>query len=83
MAETKVILTKTVANLGHSGDVVEVKSGFARNYLIPQGLPLPGFEGELVEIPIRAEGLSVTKSLAWRADNDNPMVPLFLEIAKR
>ncbi|MEE3341501.1 MAG: bL9 family ribosomal protein, partial [Bifidobacterium merycicum] len=38
MAETKVILTKTVANLGHSGDVVEVKSGFARNYLIPQGL---------------------------------------------
>ena len=52
-------------------------------YLIPQGLPLPGFEGELVEIPIRAEGLSVTKSLAWRADNDNPMVPLFLEIAKR
>jgi hypothetical protein len=36
-----------------------------------------------VEIPIRAEGLSVTKSLAWRADNDNPMVPLFLEIAKR
>ena len=31
MAETKVILTKTVANLGHSGDVVEVKAGYARN----------------------------------------------------
>ncbi|MBM6699826.1 50S ribosomal protein L9 [Bifidobacterium pullorum subsp. saeculare] len=38
MANTKVILTKTVANLGHSGDVVEVKAGYARNYLIPQGL---------------------------------------------
>ena len=38
MANTKVILTKTVSNLGHSGDVVEVKAGYARNYLIPQGL---------------------------------------------
>ena len=37
MATAKVILTKTVANLGHSGDVVEVKAGYARNYLIPQG----------------------------------------------
>lgn len=37
MAETKVILTQTVANLGHSGDVVDVKSGYARNYLFPQG----------------------------------------------
>ena len=29
--ETKVILTTTVTNLGHSGDVVAVKSGFAGN----------------------------------------------------
>ena len=50
---------------------------------IPQNLPLPGFEGELSEIPIRAEGLSVTKSSAWRADNDNPMMSLFLEMAKQ
>ena len=33
--------------------------------------------------PIRAEGLSVTKSLAWKADNDNPMAPLFLKMAKQ
>lgn len=37
MANTKVILNKTVADLGHAGDVVEVKAGYARNYLIPQG----------------------------------------------
>ena len=65
-------------------DTVPMELKHARSvYLIPQSLPLPGFEGELVEIPIRAEGLVVTKSLAWRTDNDNPLVPLFLEMAKR
>ena len=38
MAEAKVILTKSVNHLGHPGDVVTVKAGYARNYLIPQGL---------------------------------------------
>ena len=33
----KIILKKEVANLGEAGDVVEVKTGYARNYLIPQG----------------------------------------------
>lgn len=42
MAETKVILTKSVANLGHPGDVVTVKAGYARNYLLSQGLASPG-----------------------------------------
>lgn len=42
-----------------------------------------GLRGELVEVPIRAEGIRVTKSLAWRADNDNPLIPLFLEMVKR
>ena len=33
----KLILTNEVAGLGSAGDVGEVKNGFARNYLIPQG----------------------------------------------
>jgi large subunit ribosomal protein L9 len=33
----QVILMEKVANLGNLGDVVKVKDGFARNYLIPQG----------------------------------------------
>ena len=33
----KLILTNAVANLGIAGDVVEVKDGYARNYLVPQG----------------------------------------------
>jgi large subunit ribosomal protein L9 len=34
----EVILRETVPNLGHAGDVVTVKNGYARNYLIPHGL---------------------------------------------
>ncbi len=33
----KLILTAEVAGLGASGDVVEVKDGYARNYLLPRG----------------------------------------------
>ncbi|WP_430591803.1 50S ribosomal protein L9 [Humidisolicoccus flavus] len=33
----KLILTNEVSGLGSAGDVVEVKNGFARNYLVPQG----------------------------------------------
>ena len=34
----EIILTKDVEKLGKSGDVVKVKDGFARNFLIPKGL---------------------------------------------
>lgn len=33
----QIILMEKITNLGQLGDVVNVKSGFARNYLIPQG----------------------------------------------
>lgn len=33
----KVILTNEVRGLGSAGEVVEVKNGYARNYLVPQG----------------------------------------------
>ena len=36
----KVILKEDVQNLGQQGDVVEVKPGFARNYLMPQKLAI-------------------------------------------
>ena len=34
---SKIILTNEVSGLGSAGDVVEVKSGYARNYLLPRG----------------------------------------------
>ena len=34
----KLILKQSVENLGEAGEVIKVKPGFGRNYLIPQGL---------------------------------------------
>ena len=38
----KIILKKDVANLGDAGEVVEVKTGYALNYLVPQGYAAVG-----------------------------------------
>ncbi len=40
----KLILKEDQANLGQSGDIVDVKPGYARNFLLPQGLALPADE---------------------------------------
>jgi large subunit ribosomal protein L9 len=41
----KVILQREVDKLGAPGDVIEVKDGFARNFLIPRGLAAPATKG--------------------------------------
>lgn len=35
----KIILTEDIKNLGYKDDVVEVKAGYGRNYLIPREKP--------------------------------------------
>ncbi len=41
----KLILTQEVTGLGAAGDVVEVKNGYARNYLLPRGYALTWTKG--------------------------------------
>jgi len=49
----EIILKKEVENLGYAHEIVKVKNGYARNYLIPQGfaiLATPSAKKELAEI---------------------------------
>lgn len=41
MATSEVLLVKPVDGLGAEGDRVKVRAGYARNYLLPQGIALP------------------------------------------
>ena len=46
----KVILTKEIAALGSLGAVVDVARGYARNYLVPQGLAMEATQGNLARV---------------------------------
>ncbi len=59
----KIILTQDVKNLGHKDDVVEVKSGYGRNYLVPQGKAKLATESALKMLAedIRQRGFKMDK----------------------
>jgi large subunit ribosomal protein L9 len=62
----KVILTQQVTDLGGAGDVVEVKDGYARNFLMPRGLAMRwtrGAERQSVQLR-RAQNARVTRDRA-------------------
>ena len=40
----EVILKKDIPNLGYATDIVKVRDGYGRNYLIPQGFAMPAHE---------------------------------------
>jgi len=70
--KTKLILSADDATLGHTGDVVEVAAGYARNYLVPRGLALPYSDDAIRRLAkhrvaaekVRVEQLSDMQSLA-------------------
>ncbi len=59
----KVILTQDIPSLGKKTQAVEVKPGYARNYLIPQGKALPATENSLKQLQtqIKKEEVQIGK----------------------
>lgn len=65
----KLILTASVNHLGVAGDVVEVKDGYGRNYLLPQGLAIPYNRGTARQI----EGIQRARNARTIRDNEHAL----------
>ncbi|MCA8981629.1 MAG: 50S ribosomal protein L9 [Planctomycetes bacterium] len=73
MKDTEVLLREHVENLGRCGDVVRVKPGFARNYLLPQRLAVTANEDnkKMVErrrVRLEAEEAAMAADIAKRVE---------------
>ncbi|HLK89800.1 MAG TPA: 50S ribosomal protein L9 [Polyangia bacterium] len=70
----QVILRDDMDNLGKSGEVVNVKPGYARNYLLPRGLAIKATAGDIVRVEhekrvIAARTAKLAKEAQAEADN--------------
>src|SRR5882672_7508226 len=54
----EVILREDVQHLGGAGDVVKVKDGYARNYLLPKGLAYPATDANKKKIAYEAQRIA-------------------------
>jgi large subunit ribosomal protein L9 len=54
----EIILREDVRQLGQAGEVVKVKDGYARNYLLPQGLAYPASEANKKKIAYEADRIA-------------------------
>lgn len=85
MAHVKLILRESVPSLGEAGDVVNVRPGFARNYLLPQGKAMPATEARVRELEHhkRAIAEQVAKELLALESVKKHIEGLSLEIKAR
>ena len=58
----EIILRQAVENLGSPGDVVKVKAGYARNYLLPHGLAYEATPGNLKRIQQERDRLDAAEN---------------------
>lgn len=58
----QVILLQRIVNLGKLGETVDVKSGYGRNYLIPQGKALPATEANIAKFEARRAELEAQEA---------------------
>ncbi|MBY8873602.1 50S ribosomal protein L9 [Micromonospora sp. PLK6-60] len=61
----KIILTQEVSGLGTPGDIIEVKDGYGRNYLLPQGFAIAWTKGAEKQVTLikRARGAREIRDL--------------------
>jgi large subunit ribosomal protein L9 len=66
MANTTILLREDIETLGGRGEIVKVKSGYARNYLLPQGLATLATKGNVRQIELERAAL-LKKAAAEKA----------------
>ncbi len=78
----KVILLEPMENLGDVGEVVNVKPGYARNYLFPRGLAAPATPSNLkaLEAKIRAQARKAAERKAEAERLKEMLEPVILKI---
>ena len=64
----KVILIETVEHAGTVGEIIDVKPGFARNYLFPRGMAILATPGSIASIKSKLETLAAESDLAKIAE---------------
>lgn len=81
----QIILLEKVVNLGQLGDVVKVKDGYARNYLIPQGKAKRANEANLAEFQAKRAELEKAQAtaLATATDTATRIEGLTIQIAQK
>ena len=81
----QVILLERIANLGQLGEVVKVRDGFARNYLIPQGKAKRATPGNIAEIERRRSELeqAQAESLAQAQERSSKLDGLMVQITQK
>lgn len=81
----EVILKKTIDTLGHEGEIVKVKPGYARNYLIPKDLAATVNKASLARL--QKEQLAIAKRLEQEKKNAEALSSLIegnvIAIARR
>jgi large subunit ribosomal protein L9 len=81
----KIILTHEVNGLGAPGDIVEVKNGYGRNYLLPQGFAIPWTKGaeKQVDVIKRARGAREIRDLGHANEVKGQLEGLSVKLALR
>jgi large subunit ribosomal protein L9 len=81
----KIILTQEVSGLGSPGDVLEVKDGYGRNYLLPQGFAIGWTKGAEKQVTLirRARASREIRDLGHATEVKNQVESLKVSLAVR